>query len=208
MFLPDFFFNFWVIFAFKPALINKAFSMAEMMVTEDVAAERKVFFMDLYQKAFPLVARYVSSMGGSFEEAKDIFQDALVIYYEKLATAPVQLQHSEKAYLLGIAKHLWARKNNSKQRHASLDDSLEGIAATENDPASSTEKLMELLNTAGQKCMELLRAFYYDKLPLHKISGLFGFSGTRSATVQKYKCLEKIRDTVKEKSLTYEDFLE
>jgi DNA-directed RNA polymerase specialized sigma24 family protein len=205
--LSDFFFIFWVIFAFKPALINKAFIMAEMMEIEDVAAERKAVFMNLYQKAFPLVARYVSSMGGSFEEAKDIFQDALVIYYEKLTTAPVALQHSEKAYLLGIAKHLWARKNNNKQRYTPLDGSLEGIAA-ENDPASSTEKLMELLNTAGHKCMELLRAFYYDKLPLHKISGLFGFSGTRSATVQKYKCLEKIRDTVKEKSLTYEDFLE
>jgi len=182
--------------------------MAEMMVIEDVAAERKAFFMDLYQKAFPLVARYISSMGGSFEEAKDVFQDALVIYYEKLTSGPVELQYSEKAYLLGIAKHLWARKNNNKQRHTTLDDSLEGIATAENDPASSTEKLMELLNTAGQKCMELLRAFYYDKLPLHKISGMFGFSGTRSATVQKYKCLEKIRDTVKEKSLTYEDFLE
>ena len=181
--------------------------MAEMMIIEDVAAERKAFFMDIYQKAFPLVARYVSSMGGSFEEAKDVFQDALVIYYEKRTTAPVELQYSEKAYLLGIAKHLWSRKNNSKQRHTTLDDSFE-IAAAENEPASSTEKLMELLNTAGQKCMELLRAFYYDKLPLQKISGLFGFSGTRSATVQKYKCLEKIRDTVKEKSLTYEDFLE
>jgi DNA-directed RNA polymerase specialized sigma24 family protein len=182
--------------------------MGDMMVLEDVAAERKALFINLYQKAFPLVARYVSNMGGSFEEAKDIFQDALVIYYEKLATAPVQLQHSEKAYLLGIAKHLWARTNKSKQPYTTLDDSLERIAATETEPVSSTEKLMELLNTAGQKCMELLRAFYYDKLPLHKISGLFGFSGTRSATVQKYKCLEKIRDTIKEKSLTYEDFLE
>jgi hypothetical protein len=26
--------------------------------------------------------------------------------------------------------------------------------------------------------------------------------------VQKYKCIEKIRETVKEKSLAYEDFIE
>ena len=55
--------------------------------------------------------------------------------------------------------------------------------------------------------MELLKSFYYDELPLNDIAETYGFSGVRSATVQKYKCLEKVRETVKEKSLTYEDFL-
>ena len=31
---------------------------------------------------------------------------------------------------------------------------------------------------------------------------------TVTASVQKYKCLEKVRNTVKEKSLTYDDFTE
>ena len=64
------------------------------------------------------------------------------------------------------------------------------------------------LQTAGKKCMDLLRSFYYDHLPLQDAATLFGFSGVRSATVQKYKCLEKVRETVKEKALTYEDFLD
>ena len=56
--------------------------------------------------------------------------------------------------------------------------------------------------------MELLRSFYYDQQPLTDIAGKFGFSGVRSATVQKYKCLEKVRETIKERSLTYEDFID
>jgi DNA-directed RNA polymerase specialized sigma24 family protein len=180
--------------------------MRQMMVTEDIAAARETLFLNLYQKAFPIVAKYVSTMGGSFEEAKDIFQDALVIYYEKQAAGPIELRHSEKAYLLGITRHLWLRKNKS-DRNIPLDESMEGMAM-EDSPLSSSQKLIDLLSTAGQKCLELLRAFYYDKLPMSKITGIFGFSGVRSATVQKYKCLEKLRETIKEKSLTYEDFLE
>jgi DNA-directed RNA polymerase specialized sigma24 family protein len=178
------------------------------MELEDVAAERKVLFMQLYQQAFPLVAKYVHTMGGSFEEARDVFQDALVIYYEKLATSGVTLKYSERSYILGIAKHCWSKKNKGNNRYTSLPDSLQGIAMEETAGASSAEKLLELLHTSGQKCMELLRAFYYDKLPMHKLASLFGFSSERSATVQKYKCLEKVRDIVKDKSLTYEDFLE
>ncbi len=56
--------------------------MTQMMEIEDVAAERKLLLMQLYQQAFPLVAKFVRNRNGSFEEAKDIFQDALVIYYE------------------------------------------------------------------------------------------------------------------------------
>jgi DNA-directed RNA polymerase specialized sigma24 family protein len=182
--------------------------MTHTMELEDVAAERKTLFMHLYQQAFPLVAKYVHTMGGTFEEAKDVFQDALVIYYEKLATSNVNLTFSERSYILGIAKHLWSKKNKLNNRYTSLPDSLQGIAMEESAGQSSAEKVLELLHTSGQKCMELLRAFYYDKLPMYKIASRFKFSSDRSATVQKYKCLEKVRDIVKDKSLTYEDFLE
>ena len=182
--------------------------MTQTMEIDNMAAERKTLFMHLYQTAFPLVAKYVASMGGSFDEARDVFQDALVIYYEKLATSGVELEYSERSYILGIAKHLWAKKNKHNRRHTPLDDSLNGLALEARTTISSSGKLLDLLHASGQKCMELLRAFYYDKQPMSKIAGLLGFSNERSATVQKYKCLEKVRNTIKEKSLTYEDFLE
>jgi hypothetical protein len=76
------------------------------------------------------------------------------------------------------------------------------------DVQPSSAKILNYLETAGQKCMEILKAFYYDNLPVNVIAGLFGYSGVRSATVQKYKCMEKVRETIKEKSLAYEDFVE
>ncbi|MGZ3873925.1 MAG: RNA polymerase sigma factor [Mucilaginibacter sp.] len=169
------------------------------------AEEREKLFITLYKSAFPSAARYISKMGGSFDEAKDIFQDALVIYYEKVVVAALTVNTNEKAYLAGICKHLWLRKFKQNNCTATLDG-IDVIAdIEENQP--SDDKLMHFLETAGKKCMELLRSFYYDQVPLADAAKTFGFSGVRSATVQKYKCLEKVRETIKEKSLTYEDFL-
>ena len=50
--------------------------MLEVGNIESLSAQREELFISLYKKAFPLVARYVSKMGGSFDEAKDVFQDA------------------------------------------------------------------------------------------------------------------------------------
>jgi DNA-directed RNA polymerase specialized sigma24 family protein len=169
--------------------------------------QREDFFMVLYQNAFPIVAQYIARMGGSLEEAQDIFQDTLVIYYEKVASAKSEIIDNENAYLFGIAKKLWLRRYNedSKNQHLNVNDfDIEDVP----DEILATNKILHYLETAGKKCMELLKAYYYDHLSVDNIATLFGYSGTHSATVAKYKCLEKVRETVKQNSLNYADFIE
>jgi DNA-directed RNA polymerase specialized sigma24 family protein len=178
--------------------------MSENKSIVKTAQDREKLFIALYKSVFPAVAKYVSKMGGTFDEAKDIFQDALVAWYEKAASDGFVLQSDEKAYLFGISKNLWLKKHKHNIQYMPLN----GFdAESEEAAALSDSKILSFLQTAGKKCMDLLRSFYYDELPLNDIAEAYGFSGVRSATVQKYKCLEKVRETVKEKALTYEDFL-
>lgn len=176
-------------------------------------SNREALFMKLYQEAFPLVARHISKMGGSFDEAKDIFQDSLVVYYEKVQASGIKPEYSEKAYLFGIAKYLWIRRYKENSSNISLDTYYNAfiedidLSDVEYEEVSSL-KLMHLLEQAGQKCMQLLSAFYYEKLDMQTLATRFGFSGARSATAQKFKCLEKVKETVKEKSLNYADIIE
>jgi len=168
--------------------------MAANSFSNSTPAQREQFFVTLYKKAFPAVAKYVSKMGGSFDEAKDIFQDVLIIYYEKSVSAEVVVHANEQAYLLGIAKHLWAKKFREGIHQTPLDTNRDDYDFIEQDDTEpSATKLLHYLETAGQKCMEILKAFYYDNLQVNKIAELFGYSGIRSATVQKYKCMEKVR---------------
>jgi len=166
---------------------------------------REEFFTRLYKKAFPVVAKYISHRGGSFDEAKDVFHDALVVFYEKTVQQALSDDIDETAYLVGIAKHLWLRKFSNNKFDVSLDDV--DVSITE-EAKLSGNRIILFLTKAGSKCMELLKSFYYDEAPLNEIAETFGFSGVRSATVQKYKCLEKVRETIKQKALQYEDFVE
>jgi DNA-directed RNA polymerase specialized sigma24 family protein len=168
-------------------------------------ALREAFFLALYKTAFPIVARYIARMGGSFEEAQDIFQDTLVIYYEKVASSQAEIIVNEKAYLSGIAKKLWLQRYKTGSKHQPLHD-FDVEVVPDEQPA--TDKILHYLETAGKKCMELLKAYYYDRLPVSNVAALFGYSGTHSATVAKYKCLEKVRETIKQNSLNYADFIE
>jgi len=167
--------------------------------------KREEFFIGLYKKAFPVVAKYISRMGGSFDEAKDVFHDALIVYYEKSISAKSQ-PDNDIAYLVAVAKNLWVKRYRKNEHNTSLDNV--DISVEEEETLPSTTRLIRFLETAGKKCMELLSGFYYEQLPLTEIADKFGYSGVRSATVQKYKCLEKVRETIKEKALAYDDFME
>jgi len=167
--------------------------------------QREGLFTRLYLEAFPSVASYISKRGGNLDQAKDLFQEALVIYYEQVELAHKPVRKGSKAYLLGVVKNLWFQQQKVSSKTSSIDllktDFPEPITAY-----SSTQKVMQVLETAGKRCMDMLRAFYYEQTPLDQIASQFGFGSTRSATVQKFKCLEKVRNEVKEKALTYADF--
>jgi DNA-directed RNA polymerase specialized sigma24 family protein len=166
---------------------------------------RQEYLISLYKEAFPAVASFVRKMGGTFEEAKDIFQEALLIYYEKKTEKDFLPQHSERIYVTGIAKHLWYKnyRENKRNVRGVLDFNLTEVE----EPRASTH-ILRYLELSGKKCLQLLTAFYYDKMNMKELADKFGFSGERSATAQKYKCLEKVRGIVRERLLTKEDFYE
>jgi len=179
----------------------------ETTVLQNAALEREELFIGLYKKVFPAVARYVARRGGTFDDAKDVFQDAVAVYYELVLTNADAVQTSPQGYIMGVAKHLWSKRFNDGLRNVPLDGN--GFDEAEEEEKNLLfDKLTTLMATAGVKCMQLLKAFYYDKLPVKSLMGEFAYHSEHSATVQKYKCLDKLRTEVKQRALHYEDFID
>jgi DNA-directed RNA polymerase specialized sigma24 family protein len=148
----------------------------------------------LYRDSFPDFARMIRRMGGSLEQAKDSFHDALLIYLEKEKAGRMHLSASPKGYLLGIARVCWLR---SRKSSVPLSEDFEVADLQYADAEETGQALLASLQRSGRKCLELLKAFYYDQCSMQDIAEKFGFKGRRSATVQKYKCLEKVREEIK-----------
>lgn len=161
----------------------------------------------LYREAFPRAAAVVRQLGGDLEAAKDLFHDAVIIYLEKKQEGTLNIHTSAPNYLTGIVKFLWMKQFRATILHTSLEqvENHYGIP----DDFYSTEKeqtpaLLRFLQTAGKKCMQLLQAFYYDQWSMQQIADTFHYKTSHSATVQKHKCIEKIREQLKQTAV-YEE---
>lgn len=160
-------------------------------------------FNAFYHQVFPAFAGFIKQKGGDLALAKDLFQEALLLVYEQ------KLRHDQpvsEGYLFGICRHLWHQYRRQQRRQERWDNQTEPLTG-EHYQEPSSSKILTLLSRAGERCLELLTSFYYHRQSMQEIAAAFGFSGERSATVQKYKCLEKVRDQVQQNQWTYEDFL-
>jgi DNA-directed RNA polymerase specialized sigma24 family protein len=158
----------------------------------------------LYETGFYEVAKYISRNGGTIADAEDIFHDAVVVLYQHLD------EHKEVdsrlKYLIGVSRNLWAAKLRKHSVLAYKDLRDDQLALTE--PTVNQERLLHFIAGIGRHCLDLLASFYFEKLNPEKLMNRFGFSSAHSASVQKFKCIEKLRETIREKSIAYEDFLD
>lgn len=172
---------------------------------EHLAGNREQVFRQLYRTCFPAVARKLKQLGANQEDTEDIFQDSLIVLYEKSRQGKLPEIDHPSAYLQEVARRLWLKKTGQADRNKqSLEDAKYEIPADFYQKDDTENRVLRYLERAGQKCMELLQAFYYHEWSLGEIARNFGYSSVRSATVQKYKCLEKVRAKVQEKELEYE----
>jgi RNA polymerase sigma factor (sigma-70 family) len=162
----------------------------------------------LYRETFPLVARLVKDMGGDLAVAKDVFHDALIIYLEKSRANKLNIKTSPRSYIAGIARILCIRKFKDELLYTSIGYEDEDYPELRDfyKEKQSAKPLLSQLRYAGERCLKLLQAFYYTNLSTQQVAETLDYGSAHSVSVQKYKCLEKVRSQIKQTE-AYEEYI-
>lgn len=167
---------------------------------QSLLADRARALTQLYRQAFPAVQRHARRHGGSAQDAQDVFQDALVILYEQAVNGALVLTASASTYLVSTARHLWHHEQRRRARlpQDAAADGLPDALLVEPEPDEPAPvAVLDYVAQLGEKCRAVLLAFYYFQQPLTQIAAAHGYGSVRLATVQKFKCLERLRRAVR-----------
>lgn len=165
------------------------------------SVKRDLALKDLYIKLFPIIKSYIQKNNGSEEDAADIFQDAIVVFYEKVRLNQFKLSSSIRTYIYSVCKHLWLNKLRAQKKVISLNDESKNITV---DPLSfsilgSNERndyLMKLMESLGKDCKRILVSYYYDRLKMKEIAEKMNFANDQVAKNKKSSCLKKLKSIV------------
>jgi len=151
----------------------------------------------LYCNVFPAAAKMLRSMGCDLETAKDMIQDAMVIFLERSQQRVIRT--SAEAYIKGISRMLYLQHCRTKKNIILPDDigSLH-IADVEYEEENRNILIMQYIAASGRRCLQLLTGHYYEGLNMEQLARRLGYGSPHSVSVQKYKCIEKIRAIIKQ----------
>ncbi len=143
--------------------------------------------------ALPSIKKYICTNSGTVEDAKDIFQDALVILYKKVNSTAFVLSVSLTTYLNAIAKNLWLTELRRRKK-LPADESNTDIADVIIEEEHGFTIATAAFNLLGEKCKQLLILFYFKKKNFREIAGILAFSDEKIAKNQKYRCIQKAKE--------------
>jgi RNA polymerase sigma factor (sigma-70 family) len=153
----------------------------------------------LYKSHFSTIQHFIENNNGSFDDARDVFQEAMITLYEKMQNESFTLTCQIKTYLFSICKHLWLKRLQQMGKYSSPLTVNEDIISVETDMEEFEKKdaafaiMHRALNSLGEPCKSLLEGYYLNKKGMQELAEAFGYTNSDNAKNQKYKCLLRLK---------------
>ena len=171
----------------------------DLILLEGIAAEDRNSVEQLYRQHYIMIQTMVLANAGTKDDAADLFQETVIVLYEKIKNGSFELNCLLKTFLYSIARRLWLKKLQQQQRFISQPDNLEETVPVEDEIENHLKLqndffIMEsAMNKVGEPCKSLLQAYYLQKKHMNVIAQEFGYTNADNAKTQKYKCLVRLK---------------
>ncbi len=171
----------------------------ETALLEGVRAGESRSLEQVYKSFFPAIRHFLILNNGSEQEARDLYQEAIMVLYEKVRRDAAPLNCSISTFLYSVVRNLWLKQLRERNRAPMVADSLHSLADVTADVEAGVEQetlfknMAHALNQLGEPCKSLIEAFYIEEASMDVLADRFGYSGSDTAKNQKYKCLMRLR---------------
>lgn len=172
---------------------------ADLRTVQGIATGDAGVLKMLYRDYFPMVRNLIVLNNGTEDEAKDIFQEAVIILYDKISQGEFELTSKLKTYLYSVCRRLWLKQLGGTSRTFTDISDYEELLPVEEDLTLHRERdrqfdrMEEALNKLGEPCRTIIRDFYLMNRSMQEICDKFGYTNTDNAKTQKYKCLQRLK---------------
>jgi RNA polymerase sigma factor (sigma-70 family) len=171
----------------------------EQQLLEGLAINDRKAIETIYRQHYNMVQALVLNNSGNPDDARDIFQEAMIVLYEKARSGSFELNCQLKTYLYSVCRRLWLKRLGQLQRSFSEVEHLQDTISVEDELERHEQRnrdfqvMEQSLNTLGEPCRSLLKAYYLEMKTMVEIACDFGYTNADNAKNQKYKCLMRLK---------------
>ena len=159
----------------------------------------------IYKKYYRMMTKLVITNSGTEEEARDVYQDALVVFWQKARSGNLVLTSKMSTFIYSVCQNLWRKELDRKKRMS--NEEKDSSVSLDMDGPEREKIIAKCLEQLGETCRKVLMYYYFDEMSMQEIANKLGFANTDTAKTKKYKCKQKLDELVKSQ-YSEKDFLD
>lgn len=157
----------------------------------------------LYQTTQYKLTSYILKNNGTEDEAQDIFQDAVLSFYQYVLGGSFKDGASVDAFVFSVGRNKWINRAKQMNKMVSgVEEDDMGSVEQEDFQISftedKTEKMNALLTRLGERCKELLTYSIFYSMQMTDIAEKMEFSNADTAKTKNYKCKKRLMKIIDE----------
>jgi len=154
---------------------------------------------ELYKKLYPSVENYVLNNSGSTQDAKDIFQESLIVTYKKVLNPDFKLTSSIDTFIYAVAKNKWLNALRSSKEMVDIED-LEFDDDLDINQILTEQDKRSLYMTHFKKLSEGCRylfEYFFKGMSMENIASAMNLGSAGYVRKKKHHCQEKLITAIK-----------
>ncbi len=159
----------------------------------------EIDYKSVYTSCFPMIRSMVFKNSGSVDDARDIFQEAIIVLYQNSSRENFELNVGTCTYLYSIARNKWLKHIRDHVKKNSLDDTDElqddKTFADDDEQKQRQRLLIKHLANLGEKCQNIIK-LYFEGVPGEEIAKQLEFSSYEYYRVAKNRCIENLKKLI------------
>ena len=171
----------------------------EKALLQGLACSDRKAIETIYRENYNMIQSLIVNNNGSADDARDIFQEAMIVLYEKVRSGSFELNCLIKTYVYSVSRRLWLKRLQQMNHYSPVADNLQETIPVEEEIEENErinyefQAMDRAISSLGEPCKSLLEAYYLDRRNMLEIAQSFGYTNADNAKNQKYKCLMRLK---------------
>jgi RNA polymerase sigma factor (sigma-70 family) len=153
----------------------------------------------VYASCYPEIRRLILMNRGNEHDARDLFQEAMLVVFQKIMEQGLELTVKFNTYLYSVCRFLWLQELEKRTRKSTDHRSIEDVRSeneTDDRKAEAEQKIyVKHFAELSSECQKVLN-MYFRKASMEEIAVVMGYKNVQIAKDKKYRCKKSLMNKI------------
>jgi RNA polymerase sigma factor (sigma-70 family) len=155
----------------------------------------------IYQTYWPMILQMVKTNNGSAAEAKDLYQDSIMDFLEKVWLENFSLSCKIRTFIYSICRNKWLYQLRGRKKFMDMEAYIEFEKPADDTPEEmpglpDDTQITQAINTLGEPCRSLLVGYYYENMTMEQLANKLNYKSENVAKQQKFRCKDRLKKSL------------